>query len=191
VLLILVKSTSYVLIWLLLLCMPPAFAAANSLATVVAGRVVRVVDGDTLDVLLGSGRIRVRLHGIDAPERDQAGGAVAAHWLARQLLNQQVELEPVSQDQYSRMVAVVHAAGRNINRELVRNGHAWAYRRYLRRADRELCSLEHQARRAHTGMWAATASHAPWEYRATAGKGPFTDFSRTTAEDCRKAMRRR
>ncbi|MEO6185739.1 MAG: thermonuclease family protein, partial [Steroidobacteraceae bacterium] len=79
----------------------------------------------------------------------------------------------------------------DINRDLVRSGHAWAYRRYLRRADRDLCSLEHQARRAGTGLWSIAAPRAPWEYRATGRKGLFTDFSRSTAGDCREAMRSR
>lgn len=181
------------LIWLLLICALPActIVTAAPSAAVLSGKVTRVVDADTIDVSLTSGRIRVRLHGIDAPERDQAGGAAASAWLAGQLLNQSVQLEPVSQDRYDRLVAVVHYQGRNINRELVRSGQAWAYRRYLRKADRELCSLEYQARREHAGLWSAAAAHAPWEYRATARKGPFTDFSRSTAGDCRKAMGQR
>ncbi len=176
------------LIWLLLVC-ACAFTAADAASSnaVLLGKVTRVVDGDTLDVLLATGKIRVRLHGIDAPERNQAGGPAAAAWLTQQLLNQPVDLEPVSQDRYERMVAVVHFAGRNINRELVRNGHAWAYRHYLRKADRELCSLESQARRAGAGLWSAAAAHAPWEFRASAGKGPFADFSGSTAADCRSA----
>jgi micrococcal nuclease len=154
---------------------------------VLAGKVVRVIDGDTIDVLLSSGRIRVRLHGVDAPERVQSRGAPATAWLEQQLRDQQVHLEPVSQDQYDRMVAVVHLQNRNINRELVENGHAWAYRHYLRRGDAELCSLEERARRAGAGLWATTA-HAPWEFRATNGKGPFTDYRSGTARDCAKAI---
>ena len=179
------------LLWLLLACVF-AVTAANAApsSAVLSGKVTRVVDGDTIDVLLASGRIRVRLHGIDAPERGQAGGAAASAWLAQRLLNQPVQIEPVSQDQYERIVAVVHQGDRSINRELVRNGHAWAYRRYLRKSDRELCSLEVQARRSRTGLWAAAAPHAPWEYRAMSGKGPFTDFSRSTAADCRRKMGR-
>jgi micrococcal nuclease len=155
--------------------------------TVLAGKVVRVIDGDTIDVLLSSGRIRVRLHGVDAPERNQSGGAAATAWLTQQLLDQPVELEPVSQDQYDRMVAVVNLQDRNINVALVQNGHAWAYRHYLRRRDAGLCSLEHRARVNRAGLWAATA-HAPWEFRATNGKGPFTFFASATAQDCIKAI---
>jgi micrococcal nuclease len=171
-----------------LLAIAAAQAAQRNAApvTVLAGKVVRVIDGDTIDVLLSSGRIRVRLHGVDAPERDQSGGAAAAAWLTQQLRDQPVELEPVSQDQYDRMVAIVQLQDRNINSELVQNGHAWAYRQYLRRRDAGMCSLEHRARVARAGLWEKIA-HAPWEFRATNGKGPFLDYSKTTVAECLKA----
>jgi micrococcal nuclease len=168
----------------------PAVAAGRDADPVVGGKVVRVVDGDTIDVLLSSGRIRVRLHGVDAPERDQPGGRAATAWLSKQLGNEVVQLEPVSQDQYERMVAVVHRDGRNINRELVRAGQAWAYRRYMRRSDGELCALEQQARRKRAGLW-AEAARAPWQYRATNGKGPYGDDGHGSEADCRKAIGKR
>jgi endonuclease YncB( thermonuclease family) len=154
---------------------------------VLPGRVLRVIDGYTLDVRLSSGQIRVRLHGIDAPERNQSGGAESTRWLHAVLQDADVNLEPVSQDQYDRLVAIVHLEGTNINESLVRAGHAWAYRRYLRRTDRGWCDLEHAAREARVGLWAAGAPHAPWEFRATRGRGPFTDHSGSNAGDCRRA----
>ncbi len=168
-----------------------AVAVARDAPAVLTGKVMRVIDGDTIDVLLASGRIRVRLHGVDAPERNQPGGSDATGWLTRQVGNQAVQLEPVSQDQYERMVAVVHRDGRSINQDLVQAGHAWAYRRYLRRSERNLCSLEERARRARAGLWGAKAARAPWEFRATSGKGPFSDYSKGTAADCRKAIGKR
>jgi micrococcal nuclease len=170
-------------------CPAIAASARRDSPTVLAGKVARVIDGDTLDVLLTSGRIRVRLHGVDAPESDQPGGKAATTWLAQQLQDQHVMLEPVSQDQYERMVAIVHLQDRIINRELVATGHGWAYRQYLRRSDEDLCRVEERARRNGAGIWAATA-HAPWEYRATQGKGPFSDYSKSTGADCRKAIGR-
>lgn len=167
-----------------------AVAIARDAGPVLAGKVTRIIDGDTIDVLLSSGRIRVRLHGVDAPERNQPGGSAASAWLTQQLGNKPVQLEPVSQDQYDRMVAVVLREDRNINRELVQAGHAWAYRRYMRRSERELCALEERARRERAGLWAA-AARAPWEFRATNGKGPFTNHGKSTAADCRKAIGRR
>lgn len=173
---------------LVLLVLAMAFGA-NAGTPVLAGKVTRVIDGDTIDVLLSSGVIRVRLHGIDAPERDQPGGAAATAWLSGRAMDRQVLLEPLSQDQYDRMVAVLLLQKQSINRELVKSGHAWAYRRYLRREDAELCKLEANARKARLGLWAGTA-HAPWEHRATNGRGPFKDYSRTTATDCRSALGR-
>lgn len=170
--------------------MPGVSAAAGSDA-VLAGRVTRVIDGDTLDVLLSSGRIRVRLQGIDAPERDQAGGTASTQWLTERVLNQDVLLEPVSQDRYDRLLAVVYLEDRNLNRELVSAGQAWAYRRYLRRNDRDMCDLESRAREQRLGLWSAPVARAPWEFRTTLGKGPFTEFNRSTSADCRKATRRR
>jgi micrococcal nuclease len=158
---------------------------------VLAGRVTRVIDGDTLDVLLSSGRIRVRLHGIDAPEHNQAGGPAATQWLTARVLNQDVLLEPVSQDRYDRLLAVVYLQDSNVNRELVSAGQAWAYRRYLRRSDRDLCNLESSARDQKRGLWSSDVVRAPWEFRATLGKGLFTNFSGSSAADCRKAVRRR
>ena len=149
-----------------------------------AGKVTRIIDGDTVDVILASGRIRVRLHGIDAPERDQPGGAQASEWLRQRLQDRNVLLEPISQDRYDRLVAIVHDGEQNVNDGLVASGHAWAYRRYLRKADRHLCDSEFRARREQAGLWAAAAAHAPWEFRSTQGRGPFTDFSAQTAREC-------
>ncbi|MGC4029570.1 MAG: thermonuclease family protein [Steroidobacteraceae bacterium] len=178
---------------LVLILLLPALRAALAQEGLLRGRVLRVVDGDTLDVRLASGRVRVRLQGIDAPERDQPGGLAATRFLASQLQDRDVWLEPVSQDQYDRLLAVVHYQGVDLNRELVREGHAWAYRRYMRRAEQELCRLEEEARRSGRGLWQprSAPARAPWEYRATHGRGPFTDFARSDARDCLRAMGRR
>jgi endonuclease YncB( thermonuclease family) len=167
-----------------------ALPAAQRAEGLLAGKVTRVIDGDTIDVILDSGRIRVRLQGIDAPERDQPGGREAQRWLQQRLIDQLIQLEPVSQDRYERMVAIVHADDGIVNEQLLQAGHAWAYRHYLRRADRHYCDLEERARSARLGLWATAAPHAPWQHRQTAGRGPFTDFSRETADDCRRAAGR-
>lgn len=155
-----------------------------------AGRVTRVVDGDTLDVLLSTGRIRVRLQGVDAPEHDQPGGADSKQWLQQRVRDRDVLLEPVTQDRYDRMVAIVYLEDVNLNRELLRAGQAWAFRRYLRAADRAFCDIEYAARRAQAGVWATDSPRAPWEFRATRGKGPYTDYSRQTAADCWRLRRK-
>jgi endonuclease YncB( thermonuclease family) len=170
-----------------LLLLAVFYCATTGAQEVLSGKVTRIVDGDTLDVLLGSGRIRVRLHGIDAPERDQPGGREARRWLQRRLIDHSVQLQPVSQDRYERMVAIVQAGGSVVNEELLQAGHAWAYRHYLRRADHSYCDMEERARRARLGLWAGAKPHAPWQYRQTRGNGPFADFTHETARSCRRA----
>lgn len=136
--------------------------------TVLLGTVERIVDGDTLDVLLESGTIRVRLNAIDAPEKNQPGGAAATQHLSNRLLHKWIEVKPISQDRYGRIVAVVFENGENINSALVSNGYAWAYRKYMRKSDAALCNLEHQARVAHSGLWQQRSPPpiAPWEFRS-------------------------
>lgn len=84
------------------------------------GRVVGIADGDTIDVRLESGMLRVRLHGVDAPEHDQPWGRAAKRALSKLVYREKVEIEPVTQDQYERIVARVWLDGRDVNTELVR-----------------------------------------------------------------------
>lgn len=150
-----------------------------------------MIDGDTIRVRLGSGPITVRLHSIDSPERDQPWGAEAAAALRRRIEGLQVSLEPVTQDRYDRLVAVVFLGDDNVNAWLVKQGDAWAYRRYLDDAD--YCAWEDAARSARRGLWSlpAGALRAPWEWRA-AQRGErkgYTDYSHETVQKCIAAMR--
>lgn len=132
---------------------------------VLVGTVTRVVDGDTLIVQLSSGPIRVRLYGIDAPEHNQPGGREATAVLTSLVSGERVELEPINQDRYSRMVARVLRGQFDVNAEMIRRGDAWVYRHYLRREDRGWCSLESDARKAHRGLWAVRDPVPPWDFR--------------------------
>src|SRR5262245_57766572 len=99
---------------------------------VLHGLVTHVIDGDTADVRLQSGSIRVRFHGIDAPEKAQRGGHEATEALAQIVLGKEVDLAVAEQrDGYGRLVAVVLVGDEDINAELVRDGYAYAYRKYL------------------------------------------------------------
>jgi micrococcal nuclease len=132
---------------------------------VLFGTVTRVVDGDTLVVQLSTGPIRVRLYGIDAPEHKQSGGRESAAALTSLVSGERVELEPVNQDRYSRMVARVLRGQLDVNAEMIRRGDAWVYRHYLRREDRGWCSLESDARKARRGLWAVREPVPPWDFR--------------------------
>ena len=145
---------------------PPALAADPQ--PVLTGTVTKVVDADTIDVQLTSGPIRIRLYGIDAPERSQPWGSEATEFLSGKILNQTVELEPLQQDRYERMIAIVHKGDVNVNTELVRLGHAWAFRKYLKRADTDYCNFEAEAR---TGIGAHIIGRAPAAVRVIGARG--------------------
>lgn len=132
---------------------------------VLVGRVTKIVDGDTIDVKLDSGPIRVRLDSIDAPERGQGWGRQSTAALSDVLggVGGQVELSVSEQDRYDRFVATVLFGGVNVNRWLVRGGHAWAYRAYLN--DEGMAALEDEARRENRGLWNDEDAVPPWDWR--------------------------
>jgi endonuclease YncB( thermonuclease family) len=145
------------------------------------GTVTRVIDGDTLEVKLSSGPIRVRLYGVDAPERRQSFGKESTAVLEELVGGKAVEIAPESQDRYSRIVGVVYVGKQSINGEMIERGAAWAYRRYMHKSDADYCRFEISARKSKRGLWKASEARAPWEFRR---KGPFLDYSRETEALC-------
>jgi micrococcal nuclease len=132
---------------------------------VLIASVTTVNDGDSIEVALDSGPARVRMSAIDTPEHDQPYGSRSSAALKAMLpVGATVELEVVTQDQFKRLVATVWlvADGKrvNINEAMLREGHAWAYRRYMREA--RFCDLEAQARDQKRGLWAQPVSE--WVY---------------------------
>lgn len=167
---------------LLAACALVLLVAADSLAArTIAGVVRAVYDGDT--VLLATreeSRLKVRLYGIDAPETrkpDQPGqpfGEIAKRTLMYKVMGRSVTAEVVDSDQYHRAVAVIRYNGRDINREMVAEGMAWAYRQYLHGAyASEYIGAEEGARARHKGLWRDANPLPPWEFRHAfkGGKG--------------------
>ncbi len=127
-------------------------------------KVVQVDDGDTIQVVRDRRRITVRLHGIDAPERGQAFGNRARKFTGALCSGVMVTVSEVDTDQYGRTVAeVLLPDGRSLNREVVRAGYAWWYRRYT--DDPVLARLETEARQSKAGLWADPRPEPPWEFR--------------------------
>jgi len=159
-------------------------AAAEDLPRL-QGTVVGIADGDTVDVRFDSGMIRVRLHAIDAPEHDQPYGKAARRELSRLVLLRKVEVEPIEQDQYDRLVGRLWLGGTDVNAELIRRGAAWVYRRYARQKD--YCAYEQEARALEYGLWGLPTipPMAPWEWRQRdTRRKPFTDYSQQTLDEC-------
>jgi len=142
----------------------PAPAAAEFFE----GRVVAVFDGDTIEVLVGHERRRVRLSGIDTPERGQPWAEKARQALARRVFDREVRVNDVGADRYGRTVGEVYADNVCVGCELVREGNAWVYRKYSE--DRVLYQLEAEARAARRGLWSLPEAQRlpPWEWRHTA-----------------------
>ena len=162
-----------------------ALAAALLLATSATARtcaapscfeapVVAVADGDTVTVLrqttAGPRQVRVRLTEIDAPERGQPWGARARQALADKVFRQTVRVSASGEDRYGRLLARLYITdgdtltGRDVNREMVREGHAWVYRRY---ATENWLPDEAAARDVGLGLWSlgVGTSVPPWEWR--------------------------
>ncbi|WP_076999122.1 thermonuclease family protein [Variovorax sp. KK3] len=144
-----------------------ALAAVSLVANAdFSGKVVGVLDGDTIDVLVDLQPRRVRLAEIDAPEKRQPFGTRARQALSGYVFGQTVRVLDDGTDRYGRTIGTVVVDGRSVNRAMVGAGMAWAYRRYL--VDQRLIALEAQARKGRRGLWADPGPVAPWDWRAQA-----------------------
>jgi endonuclease YncB( thermonuclease family) len=128
------------------------------------GTVTRVVDGDTVAFKVHNGAIeKIRLADIDTPERDQPWGTEATTALRQWSMSKPARIEVVDTDRYGRLVATLWVDDENINKRLVKEGHAWVYRKYLR--DTSLISLEARAKSGSTGLWSSKAVIKPSDWR--------------------------
>ena len=140
-----------------------AFFAGNALGDEITGTVTRVVDGDTIHLSVGLTKHVIRLAEIDTPERDQPWGREASRALADKLTRARVTVHTTETDRYGRLVGKVLLGSRDINREMVREGHAWVYRHYMQ--DRSLLEDERTARRRKAGLWGSDSPIEPWSWR--------------------------
>ena len=145
--------------FLILLCVLLPADAKDSLK----GNVVKIIDGDTLDVNIDSNIIRIRLADIDTPERNQPWGFEAKKFLATKVLKKEVQIIITNKDRYGRQIGIIFLDNTNINELMVLRGHAWAYRKYLR--NKNLIKIENKARKASIGLWHKNDAIPPWDWR--------------------------
>ncbi len=151
---------SCLLLFLALLCSPPLFAAES-----IEGKVVSVADGDTITVLNGKEQIKVRLHGVDAPEKAQDFGTAARTFTSEACFGKEVTVEVKDTDRYGRKVGIVTLPdGRVLNHELVKAGLAHWYEAYAAK-DATLKGLQEEAKSAKRGVWSRSDTVAPWDFR--------------------------
>ncbi|ANH67282.1 thermonuclease family protein [Mitsuaria sp. 7] len=152
-------------------------------AATLRGEVVGLADGDTLTVLdKERQQHRVRLVGIDAPEKRQAFGERSRQNLSALVLRQDVVVDWKKRDRYGRILGVVHVRSVDVGQAQLRAGLAWHYKAYEREQAAEqriLYSAEEvDARRARRGLWSEAAPTPPWEFRRSKVTG-----ARAAAED--------
>ncbi len=128
-------------------------------------KVIGVTDGDTIEVLRGRSAVKIRLHGVDAPERGQPFADRAHRRVADLVFGETVTVKPLGVDRYGRTLAVVFLpSGENINEKLVGEGLAWWFRRYAPR-ERRLEDIEERARDGRIGLWTDPDPEPPWLWR--------------------------
>ena len=141
-----------------------------SIASGFEGKVISIADGDTVTVLTtDKQQIKIRLSGIDTPERSQAYGTKAKQALSSKIFGKTVNVKDHGKDRYGRTIGDIYLGNRWINLEMVEEGFAWHYKQYSK--NQKLAQAEVNARRALKGLWVDSSPIPPWEYRRGAKSG--------------------
>ena len=128
------------------------------------GTVVKIIDGDTFDLLTQEkNTIRVRMNGIDCPERKQDFYKVSKDALAGYIFQKEIRIIVTGRDRNIRTLAIVFCNGENINLVMIRNGYAWHYKKYS--FDTAFANAEKKACIDKKGLWKMNNPVPPWEFR--------------------------
>lgn len=127
------------------------------------GKVVAVVDGDTVKILENNKELKIRMLNIDAPEKKQPFGSRAKQRLSEKIFNKDVKVEYKGKDKYQRILGTIWIDNKNINLEMVEEGYAWAYRKYLN--DISYLKAEDKAKSNKVGLWTDPNPIPPWNFR--------------------------
>jgi len=141
----------------------------------ISGKVIKVIDGDTYDLLTDDKKtIRVRMEGIDAPEKGMPYYKVSKNYLGSLCMNQRIEVVKTGEDKYERMLAFSYLSdGSELGHLMIAAGMAWHFKKY--NDDEELANLEIQARSEKVGLWAENCPIPPWEVRRLQREGMSND----------------
>lgn len=148
-------NKTFLIIFILLFSYIPAYAFD--------AKCIGVTDGDTIEVMHNSTPVKVRLSGIDCPEKNQAFGMQAKKFTSNMVFGQVVSVEESGKYTYDRLLGIVSLNGQCLNEELLKNGLAWVYTQYYRAGP--WYALENTARTQKIGLWAQDSPVAPWKFR--------------------------
>jgi len=130
-------------------------------------RVTHVIDGDTIVIQDEHSTNKVRLAYIDAPKIKQIYGNKSKEYLTQLIYGKTVTIKPITNDKYNRIIAEIYLNGRNINLIMIREGHAWLYRKYT--DDKNFYDIgdnaENDAKAGKFGLWGSENFIPPCEFR--------------------------
>lgn len=142
----------------------PAKAEKKGKYDITSCYVTKISDGDTATCLnQDSSQVKIRFAQIDAPESKQEFGSRSRQALADLIFNKKVDLKIEETDRYGRSVAEVFFKGQNINKQMVKDGYAWAYKEYNK--DKEYLELQKQAQAQKIGLWSHKNPMYPQDFR--------------------------
>lgn len=131
----------------------------------VKGKVVRIMDGDTFELLVNKTTYKIRLSAIDAPEKGQDFYQRSKQALADLCFNKTVTVELLRKDRYQRWVGEVYSPdGQYINGRMISDGYAWHYTEYSKSAP--LAAAQATAKKQKLGLWSLSKPIAPWDFRS-------------------------
>lgn len=131
---------------------------------VFTARVIKIVDGDTFDALTpGNEKIRIRMNGIDCPEKKQDYFQVCKNALSTFIAGKTVGIVSTGKDRYRRLLANVYLENTNVNLLMIQKGYAWHYKKYSK--DPQMEKAEIAARREKIGLWKNGNAIPPWSFR--------------------------
>ena len=134
--------------------------------TIITGKVVGISDGDTITVLQNRKQFKIRLYGIDTPEKSQDFGNKAKKFTSSLLYKKQVRVVQEDTDRYGRVVGIVYVGHVCANEEIVKNGFAWVYRKYCKKPFcLDWLEYENDAKESKIGLWRHPNPMPPWDFR--------------------------
>lgn len=143
----------------------------------ISGKVIKILDGDTYDVLLqGNKTVRVRMEGIDAPERGMPFYQVSKNYLGTLCFNKYVTIQVTDKDHYNRYIGFTFLGEeKELSHEMIKAGLAWHYKKY--NSDLDLANLEQEAKQLKKGLWMDVNPMPPWVNRSLHRRGISTKDS--------------
>lgn len=130
----------------------------------ITGKVIGISDGDTFRVLTERNEtVKVRLYGIDAPEKGQDYGTQSQQQLSSLIFSKPIRVEQKNKDRYGRVVGIAFVDDLNVNEEMLKSGMVWHYRQYDK--NERWASMQRDAQAQKAGLWNKQSPTPPWEWR--------------------------